>query len=282
VRISTEQARGSLVEANELKERIARFPTWQYEFEFDDGVKTPVGDDKKISRHAQRRRYFFDALLRVTGGSLSGHRVLDLGCNAGFWSLQAIEAGADFVLGIDGHEAYVDQANLVFEAKGVDPARYRFATGNIFAYDFEEQFDVVLCLGLLSVVAKPVALFELMTRVGGEIIVIDTGLSRVTSAFFEVSRLAEPQNAVDSAMVLLPTREAVIELASQFALKTVPLAQNITDNTGMDDYRSHRRLAFICSKTVSLDALAVEPPPQSPWMARIAHIGARASQRLGG
>jgi len=271
------------VEVEELKERIAGFPAWQYEFEFDHGVKTPVGDRKKISRHEQRRRYFFEALLRVTDGSLSGHRVLDLGCNAGFWSLQATEAGADFVLGVDGRESYIDQSNLVFEAKGIDPARYRFEQGNVFAHDFSEQFDVVLCLGLLSVVAKPVALFEVMSRVGAQIIVIDTGLSRVPSGFFEVSRLAEPQNAVDYAMVLVPTRDAVIELARQFGFNTVALAQNITDYTSMDDYRSHRRLAFICAKSAPLGALVAErPQSRNPWMSAIARIAMRVSQRLGG
>ena len=34
-------------------------------------------------------------------GSLKGLRVLGLGCNAGWWSLKAIEAGCDFVAGID-------------------------------------------------------------------------------------------------------------------------------------------------------------------------------------
>ena len=38
------------------------------------------------------------------------------------WSLQALEAGADFVLGVDAEQMHVDQANLVFEAKGADPA----------------------------------------------------------------------------------------------------------------------------------------------------------------
>jgi ribosomal protein L11 methylase PrmA len=41
--------------------------------------------------------------------------VLDLGCNAGFWSLAAIDAGADLVVGIDGRQMHIDQANLVFE-----------------------------------------------------------------------------------------------------------------------------------------------------------------------
>jgi hypothetical protein len=271
------------LQANELKERIARFPVWHYEFEFDDGVRTPVGDAHKINRSEQRRRYFFDALLRVTGGSLQGRRVLDLGCNAGYWSLQAIEAGADFVLGVDGREEYVEQAKLVFEAKSVDPARYRFEQANIFEHRFQESFDVVLCLGLLSVVSKPVALFELMTGVGAKLIVIDTGISPVLrSGFFEVSRLVEPRNAVDYTMVLVPTRDAVDDLAGQFGYETVPLALNIGDETGMDDYLSRRRLAFICSDGVSLSALEHEPAPaDNQWLMAISRVANRASRLVG-
>ena len=145
--------------------------------------------------------------MSVCGGSLQGKRVLDLGCNAGFWSLQAIEAGADFVLGVDDRQDYIEQASLVFEAKGIDPARYRFEQGNVFKHQFAERFDVVLCLGLLSVVAKPVALFELMRGVGAELVVIDTSLSPapLRSGFFEVSRLSEPRNAVDYELVLVPS-----------------------------------------------------------------------------
>ncbi len=271
------------METNQLEERIASFPSWQYEFEFDGGVKTPLGDLQRVNRQEQRRRYFFDALLRVTGGSLRGHRVLDLGCNAGFWSLQAIEAGADFVLGVDGRDTYNEQANLVFEAKGIERERYRFEEANIFEHRFTEQFDVVLCLGLLNVVCKPVALFELMARCGAELIVLDSGVSRAWGSFFEFSHLLEARNAVDYDMVLVPTRQAVVDLAGQFGFNTVPLAQNITDYTRMEDYGSGRRLAFICSRGVSLDALAVEKaPPANGWMAMAARAASDLSRRLRG
>jgi SAM-dependent methyltransferase len=270
------------VQANELRDRIAGFPTWQYEFEFDGGVRTPVADRSRVRRQEQRRRYFFDALLGVTGGSLKGRRVLDLGCNAGFFSLQAIEAGADFVLGVDARESYIQQSELVFQAKGVDASRYRFEQGNLFEHTFQESFDTVLCLGLLSVVSKPVALFELMSRVGAELIVIDTGLSRFPEGFFEVSRLAEPRNAVDHEMVLVPTRQAVFDLAGQFGYDTVALARKVTDETSMQDYTSDRRLAFICSKGVPLRGVAVDEPVQGPLVASAARVGRHIARRLGG
>jgi tRNA (mo5U34)-methyltransferase len=254
------------VEPQELQDRIAAFPRWHYRFEFDGGVSTPVPSREVINRHEQRRRYFFDALLAVTGGSLQGHRVLDLGCNAGFWSLAAIEAGADFVLGLDGREMFIDQAHLVFETKGIDPSRYRFETANVFAHELDEGFDVVLCLGLLDQVAKPVELFELIARVGAEIVVIDTGLSPASSSFFEVSRLYDARNAIEYPMVFLPTRQAVIELAEQFGFKIVPLAQNMTDYAGLTDYERQRRLAFICARTTPLEGLTrAEERAFGPW-----------------
>ena len=122
-----------------------------------------------------------------------------------------------------------------------------------------------------------------MTGVGAELIVIDTGLSPGPASFFEVARMLEPRNAVDYDMVLVPTRQAVVHLAGQFGLNTVPLAQNITDYTRMEDYRSGRRLAFICSRSVSLQALAAEKPQTgNAWMALATHAATRVSQRLRG
>jgi SAM-dependent methyltransferase len=259
------------MEVQELQRRIAAFPQWHYRFEFDGGVTTPIAVVDHINRVEQRRRYFFDALLQVTGGSLRGHRVLDLGCNAGFWALNAIEAGADFVLGVDGRQMHIDQANLVFEAKGVDSTRYRFEQGNIFEHDIDESFDVVLCLGLLYHVAKPFELFERITRAGAEIAVIDTAIYPASAGLFKVKYedLDNPMNGVDYTVALVPTRQAVIDLAGQFGFKTVPLAPNMTDYTGMKDYLNRKRLAFVCAKSAPLDALSIEtrsavPPVDDP------------------
>jgi 2-polyprenyl-3-methyl-5-hydroxy-6-metoxy-1,4-benzoquinol methylase len=99
-------------EHDRLRERIADFPRWHYEFDLG-GVRTPIAHRTYVNRHAQRREYFFIPLIRLCGGSPAGKRVLDLGCNAGFWSLAAVEAGAEAVVGIDGRQMHIDQANLV-------------------------------------------------------------------------------------------------------------------------------------------------------------------------
>jgi SAM-dependent methyltransferase len=252
-------------QVGELEQRIAAFPAWSYRFEFDGGVATPVFNRAMVNRQEQRRRYVFDALLHATGGSLRGRRVLDLGCNAGFWSLAALEAGADFVLGIDARHVHVEQANLVLEAKGIEPARYRFEQGNVFSHDLSEHFDVVLCLGLLDHVAKPVELFEVMSAVTPELIVIDTEISRSRTSVFELDTLYNRENAVEYETVLIPSRLALSELASQFGFRTAALPQNMTDYAGMRDYLHQRRLAFICSKDDPPQALEVERRSSLPW-----------------
>jgi SAM-dependent methyltransferase len=267
------------MEAEELTERIAAFPAWSYRFEFDGGISTPSVDPAMVNRHEQRRRYFFEPLLQLAGGSLRGRRVLDLGCNAGFWSLAAVEAGADFVLGIDAKPMYREQAELVFSAKGIERDRYRFEQGNVLRHEFAENFDVVLCLGLLDHVAKPVELFELIARVAPQAVVIDTEISRSRMSIFELDALRNRENAVEHETVLIPSRRAVVELAQRFGFDTVALPHNMSDYAGMRDYLHQRRLAFVCSKGLSLDSLAGEQRPALPWWVTAARAAARGTAR---
>ena len=88
----------------QLRERVDSFPVWHYEFDLGHGVRTPIRKQRDINRVLQRKAYAFDSFVGLLGGSLQGKRVLDLGCNAGYWSLAAMEAGADFVLGVDGRQ----------------------------------------------------------------------------------------------------------------------------------------------------------------------------------
>jgi tRNA (mo5U34)-methyltransferase len=272
------------VDAEQLKQRIAAFPSWNYRFELGEGITTPVASEWRVQRQEQRRRYFFEPLLTAAGGSLRGRRVLDLGCNAGFWSLEAIDAGADHVLGVDGSASAIEQAELVFAARGVDPARYRFEHANVFDWRPGGRFDVVLCLGLLDVVAKPLALFELIAASGAELVAIDTGVSRARGELFEVGRMNEPRNAIEHQLVLVPTRRAVTALARRFGLSAVALAHGFgADQPGVEDYLAGRRIAFICSAGATPGGLRVAPePPANPWAAALAGAASRARRRIRG
>jgi SAM-dependent methyltransferase len=246
----------------ELLERIRQFPRWHYQFDLR-GYRTPVFDPALVNRHEQRKAYFFRPLVELLGGSLAGKRVLDLGCNAGYWSLNAIESGCDFVLGIDGRQMHIDQANLVFDVQGVDRSRYAFRRTNLFDLSPEEvgTFDMVLCLGLLYHTCKPMGLLEWVARVNSDLLVIDTDLLPGSGSLFRCQRepLDEPRNACDYELVMFPTRGAVLDMVRQLGYQAVVLKPRFSSYAGADDFRLGRRRAFLCAKQTRLEGLATEP-----------------------
>ena len=248
----------------EIEERIASFSQWHYRFDLK-GHHTPIFNEKHANRHLQRKRYFFDPLGDLLGGSMEGKRVLDLGCNAGFWSLWAVRSGAEYVLGIDGRRMHIDQANFVFEVEGVDRSKYDFVEGNIFELGFEDlgSFDIVLCLGLMYHISKHVDLMERINQVNTDLLVIDSTLSTVQGAFLELRHdyLDEPRDALDYELVMVPTVQAVHDLTRQFGYSTVTLKPEFDDYEGSNDYLKGARRAFLCAKRTDLSGLRVATEP---------------------
>ena len=80
------------------------------------------------------------------------------------------------MLGVDIPQILMDQADLVFKAKGIKTTHRHLRTGRCLTHNFGEGFDVVLCLGLMEHIAKPVELFECMAATGAELLVMDTVL----------------------------------------------------------------------------------------------------------
>lgn len=248
-----------------IRQKVASFPRWHYQFDLG-GVLTPIYRQAWTVRHQERKRYFFDPLVELAGGSLKGKRVLDLGCNAGFWSLSAIEAGADFVLGVDGRQMHVDQSNFVFEVKGIAKSRYEFVVSNFFEIDLATygMFDVVLCLGILYHVAKPMRLIELIAKANTDLLVIDTGIIRMPGAFLRYRReaMTDPRATMEYEIVSSPTKEALRDMVMNFGYKAVVLKPQFSDYRGSKRYAIGARRAFMCAKRTSLAKLNV---PTEDW-----------------
>ena len=255
----------------EIKQRIDSFSRWHYQFDLK-GNPTPIFDKKVAIRHRQRKKYFFDPLVRLLGGSLAGKRVLDLGCNAGFWSLRAIGGGCDYILGIDGRQEHIDQANFVFEVKEIPKRRYDFVEGNIFDLDLRKfgKFDVVLCLGLMYHISKPMELLEQISKVDSDVLVIDTTIAKAQGSYLRIKHepLNEPRNAVDHELVMIPTERAVHELVTHFGYSVVTLEPQFDNYSGSQDYRRGDRKAFVCARHTNLSDLPFEVAPLG-WQEQI-------------
>jgi SAM-dependent methyltransferase len=176
-----------------------------------------------------------------------------------------IEEGADFVLGVDACPMHIEQAELVFEVKAVDPGRYRFVVDDVFALDVaqHEPFDVVLCLGLLYHVPYPMELMEICAR-ARQLALLDTTLARADEPVLAVEQdipLEDPRSAVRRRLVMRPSAAAVQEMALAVGFDSVTeLEPAFDDYTGARTYERGERRAFVCVK-------ALEPDPLVPTAA---------------
>lgn len=250
------------MENEDIRKRIHEFPRWHYQFEIN-GCITPIYDKSLINRHNQRKKYFFDPLVNLCNGSLTGLNVLDLGCNAGFWSLHAVESKCSFVLGIDGRKMHIDEANFIFEAKKIDTSKYRFINGNVLKMDLSDfgSFEVVFCLGLLYHVNNPIFLLETISSINTDLLIIDTTIYKRTSDnkdpvfLLQRENLDDPRMAVESPFVFIPTIEAIIFLLKRIGYKGVVLKPQFDDYEGALDFKEGHRKALICSKTRDLSGI---------------------------
>src|SRR5216117_3658204 len=108
------------------KNRVARkdkfFSILALPFFFKERVVIHPTNKENAREKIELRDFIWPVVMAVNGGSLKGLRVLDVGCNEGFWSLEAHKSGAAYVLGVDARAQHVEQAQLVRDALGIDPS----------------------------------------------------------------------------------------------------------------------------------------------------------------
>jgi SAM-dependent methyltransferase len=250
--------------AAEISRRIGRFERWHYQFEVG-GILTPIADPTWVNRHVQRKHYFWDPLVGETRNLIAGKRVLDLGCNAGYWALAAIEAGCAYVMGMDARPAHIEQASTIFDLKGVPRDLYTFVCANFFDYDLRSlgHFDVVLCLGIFYHVAKPMELLERISQVNTDLLLLDTKISRSSESVIEIHHdpLDDPRMSADYSLVFVPSAKAIDEMVGQFGYQCTKLKPSFDDWTGCPDFHDGDRRAFICAKSTQLTQLALSSEP---------------------
>ena len=141
-------------EKDSLAERVAALGPWFHNMTLS-GVET--APDHFLGDYPQVK---FDSFRHALPVDLAGKTVLDIGCNAGFYSIEMKRRGAERVLGIDTDERYLRQARLAAEIQGVDIDFLRMALWDIGALN--EKFDLVIFMGVLYHLRHPLLALDLI------------------------------------------------------------------------------------------------------------------------
>jgi tRNA (mo5U34)-methyltransferase len=104
---------------------------------------------------------------------LEGWKVLDIGCNAGFYSLELAKRGAE-VLAIDLDEHYLKQAKWAAKEFGLDD-KIRFRQMQV--YDLahtEEEFDLIWFMGVFYHLRYPMLAMDILSQKVKKMMVFQT------------------------------------------------------------------------------------------------------------
>jgi tRNA (mo5U34)-methyltransferase len=102
---------------------------------------------------------------------MTGWRVLDIGCNAGFYSFELASRGAE-VLGIDIDPHYLAQARWAAERLGL--GNVRFARRQLYEIDNAEHFDLVVFMGVFYHLRYPLLALDLLARLRPRLMIFQT------------------------------------------------------------------------------------------------------------
>lgn len=156
-----------MMSREEVARRVSALAPWFHNLELG-GVRTApdhfLGDYPGI---------VWRLLAPALPADLGGKTVLDVGCNAGFFSLELKRRGAARVVGVDSDPRYLAQARLASEVTGLELELHELSVFDVARLG--ERFDVVLFMGVLYHLRHPLLALDLLrAHAVGELLVFQS------------------------------------------------------------------------------------------------------------
>jgi tRNA (mo5U34)-methyltransferase len=139
---------------SDLARQIEALGPWFHNIRID-GVETAPGHFLGDYPAVKWKRF-----AQVVPQDLEGRSVLDIGCNAGFYSIEMKRRNAGRVLGIDSDPHYLRQAAFAAEKAGVEIELRQMSVYDVG--DLGETFDLVIFMGVLYHLRHPLLALDLI------------------------------------------------------------------------------------------------------------------------
>jgi tRNA (mo5U34)-methyltransferase len=163
---------------HEIESKVKALGKWFHNIDLK-GVKTApdhfLGDYPSVK---------FRGFRHAIPEDLTGKSVLDIGCNAGFYSIEMKKRGAARVLAIDSDEDYLKQARF---AASVNEMSIEFRKMNVYEVpQLREKFDVVIFMGVLYHLRHPLLALDLLHDHVAKDLLIFQSMQRGSNSVFPV------------------------------------------------------------------------------------------------
>jgi len=147
----------------ELECKVAEFEAqqpWNHNFLLPHDVETRPGQQRSQGKNLVKWERL-KPILDVIG--IKGKRILDMGCNEGFFSLQLSDMGGE-VTGIDIDPHRIEKARFVQSV--LKKPKLNFHVMDIYSKEFDilQTFDLCLCLGFLHRIPDPFSAIDRLTN----------------------------------------------------------------------------------------------------------------------
>jgi tRNA (mo5U34)-methyltransferase len=164
--------------SSEIRQRVEALGPWFHNIELGGVATAPdhfLGDYPDV-----KWRKFADAIP----ADLTGKSVLDIGCNAGFYSIEMKRRGAERVLGVDFDDVYLAQARFAAEIAETDIEFQKLSVYDVGA--LKERFDIVLFMGVLYHLRHPLLALDLIREHVARDLMVFQSMQRGSSAVGQV------------------------------------------------------------------------------------------------
>jgi tRNA (mo5U34)-methyltransferase len=172
-----ERKGGSIWTPTAIEQRIKQLGKWFHNLDLR-GVQT--APDHFLGDYP---RFKFKNFAHAIPQDLRGKSVLDIGCNAGFYSIEMKRRGADRVVGIDFDETYLDQARFAAEVSEMEIDFRKLSVYDVG--ELGEKFDLVIFMGVLYHLRHPLLALDLIREHVARDLMIFQSMQRGSDEVFE-------------------------------------------------------------------------------------------------
>jgi SAM-dependent methyltransferase len=173
---------------DEIRAGVEALQPWFHQIDLGHGIKTKA---RPISAEPVDHPFgTWQIIRRCIPEDFAGQSVLDVGCNAGFYAIEAKRRNAGRVLGVDAQRPQVDQARFASTVLGLD-IEYK----QISVYDLNPQilgkFDFTLALGLIYHCKHVIMALEKLFQVTRGMLVLESAVFPSSLLFESFSQETE-------------------------------------------------------------------------------------------